>query len=147
MYAAFLRLLLNHPPQNGGTYHIFCDDRKPGGVTIQPVDAPEHERLAALLVQPCQRIAERIVRVVAGGMDWHSGGLVDHHQVVVLIDDLHRKLHRADLLGGILLPDRHAKHIARLNEPVHVDTDTIQPDALFILFQIYKVLLRIPLPL
>lgn len=75
---------------------VFCYDQKPGGVLVNTVDntgallpADTGERIPAV---PQQGVHQCTVRMAGGGVDHHTPGFVDHHQIPILIDNIQRNV-------------------------------------------------------
>lgn len=62
------------------------DEGKTGGVPVKAVDAAENKGNTLLVKIPCERIGNCVVVVPHGRVDRHSGGLVDDHEVFILVD-------------------------------------------------------------
>ena len=78
---------------------MLGNDQKAGCVTIQTVDGPEGEALSLLGKIPGDSIGQSIVKVSLGGVDRHTGRFVNHHQILVLIENGKFLLHRHDVSG------------------------------------------------
>ena len=111
------RFCRDHGGQDAGADIVLCDEGKAGGVPIKAVDAAEDKGNALLLKIPCESVCNCVVIVPHGRMDRHSGGLVDDHEVFILIDNIQRELHGRNLLGGGLFADAYREGIA-VRQPV-----------------------------
>ena len=123
---------------------MFCHNRKPGGIPVQPVDTAEHKGNPLLFEIPCQCIAERILRIPTGWMNRHSCRFVDHKQILILINDGKRQFYRTDLSGIFRFPNPYRQNIPFCKHVVHMYIRSVQADCLFVFTQIYKILLGIP---
>src|SRR5262249_11198675 len=74
---------------------VFCSDHDAGGAPIQSVHDPGSEFAAdtAEIVHVVQqRVDDRAAAVTRPGVHHHAGGLVDHHDVGVLVKDRQREI-------------------------------------------------------
>ena len=78
---------------------VLGDEHHAARVLVEAMDDAGAE-LAADAAQVVhvkeQRVDERLVGVAGGGMDDQAGGLVDHDDVVVLVEDREREVLRLD---------------------------------------------------
>src|SRR6188472_2513903 len=74
-----------------------CDDEQSGGVAVEAVDDARPIRIAAGGAEREQPVRQRRALVGPGGMDDEARRLVDDDQVLVLVDDRERELHRLEL--------------------------------------------------
>ena len=70
---------------------MFGDDEKACGVPVQPVDTAVDEILSVLLIMPGEGIGQGVSVVLKRRVDGHVSGLIDHQQVLILINNLKRK--------------------------------------------------------
>lgn len=87
----------NHCAEHSTAYGVLRNERKPGGIPVQTVDAAEDKRTVLLRKIVGKSVGERVVVIVHGRMDRHSGRLMNHHQVLILINNIQRQIHRRNL--------------------------------------------------
>ena len=103
---------ISHPGQDIGADHMLCDDRQPGGIPVQAVRTPEDKRLILLLIIPHQRICKGITVVLHGWVHGQSCRLIDHQDVLILINDLKGDVYRRNFFGALCLPDPDHKLVS-----------------------------------
>ena len=75
------------------------DDEQARRVPVEPVHDPRPVGVASSGPERQQPVGQRRSLVGTRGMDDEAGGLVDHEQVRVLVDDLEPELERRQLAG------------------------------------------------
>ena len=78
----------DHGGQHSTADVVLGNQSKTGGVPVQTVDASEDKRAVLLFKIICQSVGKRVVIVVHGRMDRHTGRLIYHHQIFILIKDI-----------------------------------------------------------
>ena len=71
--------------KDAGAQHVFCNHKKTGRVTVQPVYSAEDEIHVLLLHVPSNAVGQRVAVVSLRRMGRHAGRFVDHHHVLVFI--------------------------------------------------------------
>ena len=73
---------------------MFGDHQQAGRVLVEPVHDARSPLAAyagqAVAAMGDQGVDQRAILIAGGRVNNHAGGLVDHNQVVVLIDDIER---------------------------------------------------------
>ena len=75
---------------------MLCDDGKTGSIPIQPVDATEYKRNILRSKVPGQPVGKGILIIFHRRVDGHIGRLVQYHQILIFINDMHREGDRRD---------------------------------------------------
>ena len=102
----------HHIGEDTAADQVLRDNGKAGGVSVQTVAAAEDKGLALLLVVPGQGICPGIRVVIERRMDRHTGRLVDHDDILVLIYNVKRKLHGRNLPGAFRLADADTEPVS-----------------------------------
>lgn len=92
---------------------MFGDDEKACGVPVQPVDTAVDEILSVLLIMPGEGIGQGVSVVLKRRVDGHVSGLIDHQQVLILINDL--KGRGAGMIAS--LPSAFSRRRTRIRSP------------------------------
>ena len=99
--------------QNAGANHMFGNYRKTGSIPIQAVGAAKDKRFSLLLIIPCQSIGQRIGVIIHGRMSGHTRRLIHYQNVLILINNRQRQVHRNHLLRNGSFLDMHCQYIPR----------------------------------
>ena len=97
--------------QRGMRCERASDDHQSAGVLVEPMHDARPRHLRELRVQMQQRVLQRAGRVAGAWMHDQPGGLVEHEDVAVLVDDVQLDLLRLDP-GGLLDHCGHANLLA-----------------------------------
>ena len=112
-------LVGNHCGEHSTADVVLGNQSKTGGITVQTIDAAEDERAVLPLKIAGKSVSERIIVIVHGRMDWHSGRLVNHHQIFILINNIQRQIHRRNFFGGMLFKNVDGQYFSRLQHMIH----------------------------
>ena len=96
---------------------------------IQPVDRVDPRRFPLLLVIISDIVAQGIPAVAWSRMNRYTGGLVDHQQVLVLIDHIHRPRRGGHSLRPLRIVHPHRENLSRRCPLAGDSPDAIQQDA------------------
>ena len=108
-------------------------DQQAGSVLVDAVDQQAHPfvvvfRIGRAAQVPGQRVDQRAAVVAVAGMDHQAGGLVDHQEVVVLIDNVERNRLGLDLDAAPLVGHHEGDHVERLDLVVGLDHLVVHAD-------------------
>ena len=107
---------------------------KPRRIPVKPVNTAKNKWLPLLFKIPRKCIAKGIVIIMKRRMNRHSGRLIDHKQILILIYNIKWKLHRNNSIRILLFADLHLKFIPRLQNGILKHTVSVHPDTTRILF-------------
>ena len=94
-------------------------NRKSGGIPVQTINTTEHKGTVLLCKIIGKAVCQGIVIIVHGRVDRHACRLIDHHEILVLVDDIQRQFHRWDFFRGVFLVDMQRQGISRLQYMIH----------------------------
>ena len=94
-------------------------DGQSGGIPVQTINTAEHKRTVLLCKIIGKAVCQGIVIIVHGRVDRHACRLIDHHEILVLVDDIQRQLHRWDFFRGMFLVNMQSQGISRLQYMIH----------------------------
>jgi hypothetical protein len=90
----------NHLRQKRTAIHMLCNDQKPRGITIQPVDTSVDKGDPLILIVPGHGICKGIVVIVNGWVDGRVSSFIYNKKILILIDDMEGKRNRKDPFRG-----------------------------------------------
>jgi len=84
----------------------FCYHHQPAGTLVQPIHRAINEFLRAAHIR-IYRVLQRVIRMSRAALAGQGRGLVDHHQVLIFIRDVQRKLIGPGLIHRLLPRPAH----------------------------------------
>ena len=106
-----------------------------GGVSVQSADSVGGEPIALLLKVERKRVAQCVIVVSLRWMNRHTGGFVEHKQVLILVDNVERQIGRHDIIRGRQDGKIDTQHLSRTCTDDKINRLAVQTDASRDLFQ------------
>ena len=87
----------HHIRKDTAAQRIFCDDQKPGGITVQAVDGTENKGFLFLFKIPGKSVCQRVGEIALGWVDGNIRGFVYDHQILIFVKNGQRHAHRNNI--------------------------------------------------
>ncbi len=97
---------------------ILRHDHQSARALVQPVDRSIH-KIRRTAQMGIQRIFQRIIRMLYAGLACQRRRLVNHIQVLILIDDVQRQMVRLQLINRLIVPEGNRQRLSCKDELVY----------------------------